>query len=212
MAGLAIRRTVLSMALALIFALLVLRPGAAQANESTFTELTLSQCTVITEKELGAIFECPGYRNYPVYVTDGDLRQSALFGLARLDLVQGGFESFSQFNYVGSEVEWRLDREGRPLAAILRWMIENEPGDDTSASLGQVLVISKVAQEQDGTGCVIGYVDALQNDQGNMLARQVADEAATDFACGVTQASWHGEKGLASGDPIHSPPTNLSGN
>ena len=87
-----------------------------------------------------------------------------------------------------------------PYAAIMRWFISSGEGDGSSE--GQVLVVSKVAQPGIGDGCVVGYVDALENAGANEMARDIADELARDFMCRIEEPVFHGEEGLAAGFPI----------
>lgn len=186
---------------------------AAFAAESAYTDLDLDRCQKIAEHELGVSLKCKGYKGYPVYFAESDLRQSVFFGHLGQAIIDDGFESFSPFNRVNTKVEWRLDGTGRPFAAILRWFIENpnDQGIPTKASEGQVLVISKVAQQDDGIGCVVGYVDALVNKDANSLARQVADTEAQSFGCGYNESFWYGKRGDKSGEPTHNLPEGLSG-
>jgi len=58
-----------------------------------------------------------------------------------------------------------------------------------------VLVISKVGQPDDRSGCVAGLVDALANPDANALARKVADEVAPSFVCEKDTAVYHGTRG-----------------
>ncbi|PII38302.1 signal peptide protein [Sinorhizobium meliloti CCBAU 01290] len=164
----------------------------ALANDSAYTDASRDKCRLLREWE-GASSQmlCPGI---------GD------FGHARQSYLENGFESFGPFNHAETTVEWRLDANGKPVAAILRWIIENpDPQTDrsTKAFEGQVLVISKVAQKEDGDGCVIGYVDALANADANTLARRIADERTASFRCGTDQASYHGNRGEKAGEPMH---------
>lgn len=179
--------------------------GAVLANDSTYTDLDLDKCKTVTADDMGAIMLCRGYRNYEVHFAEGDLRQSVFYGPLDKKLQEQGFESFEPFNHIGSRIEWRLDGSGRPFAAILRWFLENvgPEGAPTEASTGQVLVVSRVAQGDDGLGCVVGYVDALANPNANELARKIADEEAKDFACGYREAGWHGKRGDKASEPTH---------
>ena len=72
--------------------------------------------------------------------------RASFYGSVDKELIDGAFESFSAFNHVNTKIEWRLDDDGEPYAAILRWFIDN-PGPDGSsskASRGEILVVSKV--------------------------------------------------------------------
>jgi len=185
----------------------------ATANESVYTDLDLDRCQTIASDDMGASMKCKGYRDYPIYFAEGDLRQSMLYGPVRAELIEGAFESFAPFNHVNTKVEWRLDGSGRPVAAILRWFLENvgDTGMPTKEAEGHVLVIARVAQPDDGLRYVVGYVDALSNPKANELARQVADGDARDFACGFQEAMWIGKRGEKASEETHVWPEGLSG-
>jgi hypothetical protein len=193
-----------------LFALLAAEPSLA--NSSTYTKLDLDRCKKLSNYEAGGRMKCAGYKNYPVYFSEDDLRQSLRYGPAAKDLIEESFESFSQFNNVNLTIEWRLDSQGKPFAAIQRWFTDN-PDPNTGASspknAGQVLVISRVAQPDDGLSCVVGYVDALANPDANDLARKLADDNAADFACGYTEPMWDGAKGPKAGTPVSNLPDRL---
>lgn len=183
----------------------------AAANESVYTDLDLDRCETIAADDMGASMKCKGYKDYPIYFAEGDLRQSVLYGPVRAELIEGAFESFAPFNHVNTKVEWRLDNSGRPVAAILRWFLENvgDTGMPTKEAEGQVLVIARVAQPDDGLSCVVGYVDALSNGNANELARKVADNEARDFACGMQEAMWEGKRGAKASEETHVWPEGL---
>ena len=187
-------------------------PMAASANSSAYTKLDLDHCTSISDEPDGGIMKCAGYKDYPAYFAEGDLRQSMRYGPAADDLIKESFESFSNFNSVGKTIEWRLDGSGRPVAAIQRWFtdgIDPKTGESSHENGGQVLVISRVAQKDDGLSCVVGYVDALANPDANDLARKVADDTAHDFACGYAEPMWEGTKGPKVSEPTRSLPDRL---
>ena len=175
----------------------------ATANDSVYTDLDFDACQTILDDEFSDTMKCPGYQGLAVYFTESDLRQAMQYGPVRDELVGKVYESFAPFNRVGSKIEWRLDAAGKPIATILRWYIENTgpEGEPTEESTGQVLVVSRIARPDDGLSCVIGYVDALENRDANMLARQIADNEAHDFACGYQERFWRGKRGEKSGEP-----------
>ncbi len=187
--------------------------AAAFANSSTYTDLNLDQCEKITEYEDGVQLKCDGYGDYPVYLKEGDLRQAVLFGKVKQVLIDEAFESFGPFNHVNTKIEWRLDEQGKPIAAILRWFIENtnpETGAVDKDSTGQVLVVSSVA-DIDGVGCVVGYVDALDNPNANILARNIADYVAGGFSCAYNKPMWWGTRGEKAGQSMNYLPDSILG-
>lgn len=170
--------------------------------ESVYSDLDLDGgCRPYELYELGGSFSCPGYAGYGVLLSEGDLRQSVFYGFVGEWFAEGAFESFGGFNHVSGKIEWRL-KGGVPYATIMRWFISSGSENDTEANRGQVLVVSKVAQPGIGDGCVVGYVDARENANANELARQVADDIATDFQCRIDDPQFHGKEGLAAGFPF----------
>lgn len=187
---------------------LAFAPAAASANSSAYTDLDpeLGGCRTIESDSIGGVWRCPGYGDYPFYFKEGDLRVSVFFGPILDVLIEDGFETFGPFNSTGKKIEWRLDDNGTPIAAILRYFISDPEG---TASGGQVLVISRVAQPEDGLSCVVGYVDARSNKNANAMARQVADDHARDFACGYSEAGWYGVRGSTTGTTSSNLPESL---
>lgn len=172
-------------------------PKAILANDSVYTDLDLDNCQTLAEDPMGVSLKCKGYRGEPVYFKEGDLRQSVFYGRVDQELIDGGFESFAAFNHVNTKVEWRLGDDGKPFAAILRWFIDN-PGPDggsTRESRGEILVVSRVGTADYGGSCMVALVDAKANPDANALARQMADDTASDFACGMQEPEWAGKRG-----------------
>lgn len=141
--------------------------------------------------------KCDGYGEFPVYFKEGDLRQSVIFGKVDRELIEGAFESFSAFNRVNTKIEWRLNGAGTPVAAILRWFIENPgpSGSPSPESTGQALVISRVGTAAYPGSCFVGMVDAKATADANRVARQVADDIADTFDCGMQPPEWYGKRG-----------------
>jgi hypothetical protein len=187
--------------IALLFGILL--PPAVFAAESAYTDINLDHCKTISETapdEPGDFvsMKCKGYKDYPVYFKEGDVRQTVYFSHLHQEIIDNAFDTFGPFNHIGTKADWRLDGAGKPYAAILRFHIENsnlETGMSDKAHAGQVLVISRVGQIDDSRGCVVGYVDALTNPDPNALARQVADDKAAAFVCGKDKPIFYGEKG-----------------
>ena len=171
--------------------------SSAPANDSSYTDLDLDACETLAEDPVGVSLKCNGYGEFPVYFKEGDLRQSVIFGQVDRELIEGAFESFSAFNRVNTKIEWRLDDAGKPVAAILRWFIENpgSSGSPTPESTGQVLVISRVGTAAYPGSCFVGLVDAKATADANRVARQVADDIADTFACGMQAPEWYGRRG-----------------
>jgi hypothetical protein len=155
------------------------------------------------EAQMGGDAVCAGYKTWPVYFAEGDLRQFVAFGPVDDPMEFPG--GFGQFNSVNTTIEWRLD-SGRPFATILRWFIENmdpNTGETKDSLKGQVLVISTVADPRAAhrVSCVVGYVDAKANGNANVLARQVSDGPARNFRCGRDKPQFYGNRGPLSGSP-----------
>ncbi|MDH4415267.1 MAG: hypothetical protein QE484_18320 [Rhizobium sp.] len=171
--------------------------GPAPANDSTYTDLDLDACETLAEDPMGVSLKCDGYGEFPVYFKEGDLRQSVIFGQVDRELIESAFESFSAFNRVNTKIEWRLNGAGKPVAAILRWFIENPgpSGSPSPESTGQVLVISRVGTAAYPGSCFVGMVDAKVTADANLVARQVADDVAEKFDCGMQPPKWYGKRG-----------------
>lgn len=157
------------------------------------------------EASMGGRAVCAGYNykgnSWPVYFAESDIRQFVSFGkIVNTNYLAGGF---SQWNLVNTTIEWRLKND-IPFATILRWFIDNlnpETGSADKKHQGNVLVISKVAQKNNPTSCVVGYVDARANKNANEMARQVADDFGGVFVCGEHKARFFGKRGSYSGTP-----------
>ena len=159
-----------------IAALMILVAPAHAAFNSAYTDLDLDQCLVLEADDFGASWSCPGYKGYPLMVSEGDLRFSLAYGFGA-DIADG--QTLPPFNRLGETLEWRLSNDlGRwmPVATIVRYhTADPETGEDK----GQVLVVTQLAE---GNSCHIAYIDALANENANELAREVAD-ASGDFDC-----------------------------
>ena len=153
--------------------------------------------------------KCVGYKDYPFYFNAYDGRESTYFGHLSQQILDGAGETFETFNYAGDKIEWRLDDKGVPRATILRYTIQNlnpDTSEPDKVHEGQVLVISRVGQPDDMTGCVTAYVDALENEYANALARKLADDQAPSFPCGKQEPKFHGKQGKLAGYPVYNYP------
>jgi hypothetical protein len=174
----------------------------AQA-ESVYTSADLDKdCVIMELDEAGGSWRCKGFKDYPIWFTEGDARQSIFFGHVGKWYREGAWESFGQFNHYGGTVEWVLEG-GAPFAAISRFFIQNSE-DPPSKDQGQVLVISKVGQPGAREACVVGYVDARANKEPNVLAREVAAKFVKSFVCRKDEPVYHGVKGPTAGAPSRS--------
>lgn len=172
------------------------------AIESVYSDLGLdSDCVIYSRYEQGASFSCPGYGGYGVLFSEDDLRQSVFYGYVGEWFAEGAWEGFDAFNRVSGKVEWRLI-DKVPYATIMRWFLTPADGSTETDDQIQLLVVSKVAQPGIGDGCVIGYVDARENDDANELARQIADTTSLSFRCRIDAPEYYGEQGIDVGVPV----------
>jgi hypothetical protein len=153
-------------------------PALAQLNTSTYTDVNLDACTVVSSDDMGSTWTCPGYKGIPVMIAEGDLRFFVSYGLDSSD-EKAATQTLPPFNNLGPKIEWRLGKatgELKPFATILRYFVQRQEGEDQ----GQILVVTKVEQ---GATCHVAYIDALANPDANELARKTADDLAPNFDC-----------------------------
>ena len=156
-------------------------PASAQEIRSEFIPFDLTQCTVMSTYEAGASFACPGYKGYPVWVTEGDLRFYVSYGFGAPE-EKAAEQTFGGFNTLGPGIEWRLhlvDGEWVPFATILRWIVD-KPGGAAEGEPDQFLVVTRIAP---GSTCQVAHIDALRTEFANEAARQWADSLAPSFNC-----------------------------
>ncbi|MET3927775.1 hypothetical protein [Devosia sp. 2618] len=162
--------------LAASIAVLGLATPAYAAFNSAYTDINLDECLVLDADDFGVVWACPGYKGYPLMVTEGDLRYSLIYGFGAK---MGDGQTLSPFNTIGAKLEWRLSNAlGRwmPVATIVRYhTADPETGEDK----GKVLVVTQLVE---GNTCHIAYVDAVANADANVLAREAADKSGT-FDC-----------------------------
>ncbi len=150
-------------------------PAYAGFN-SAYTDINLDQCLVLDSDDFGTSWACPGYKGYPLMVTEGDLRFSLIYGFGA-KMADG--QTLPPFNHLGQKLEWRLSNaKGRwlPIATIVRY---HTADPETGGDGGQVLVVTQLAE---GNTCHIAYIDTLTNPDANALAREAADKSG-DFNC-----------------------------
>ena len=171
--------------LALAGMLVVSQPAFAAFN-SAYTDINLDECLVLEADDFGASWACPGYKGYPLMVTEGDLRFSLIYGFGAK---AGDGQTLPPFNNLGPKLEWRLSNDlGRwmPAATIVRYhTADPETGEETN----EILVVTQLVE---GATCHIAYIDALANPNANELARQAADTSGA-FDCANDEVEFIGE-------------------
>ena len=186
--------------LILLLAAMAFSAPAAAETASAYTKINLDQCQEQPpdpEDPLqSGVWWCKGYDGIPVRVTEGDLRFLISYGTDAANEIAAG-QTLPAFNTIGDTLEWRLARgdDGvlRPFATILRFFTDSGDGQK-----GQYLVVTKLGGP--GQVCHVGYVDALLNPDANVVARQVADNAAPHFVCGKDNALTYGLGGNDAGE------------
>ena len=154
-------------------------PALAQLSISTYTDVDLDACSVVSSDDMGSVWTCSGYKGIPVMIAEGDLRFFVSYGLKSSE-EQAATQTLPPFNHLGPKIEWRLGKasgELKPFATILRYYVQREQGEDE----GQVLVVTRL---EAGATCHVAYIDALANPEANEMARKAADETAPGFKCG----------------------------
>lgn len=152
----------------------------AQAGfQSAYTDINLDECLVLKADDFGASFSCPGYKGFPLYIAEGDLRFFVSYGFGALDEMAAG-QTLPPFNTIGEKLEWRLSNKTgdfKPFATILRYYTQSGDGSEPD---GQVLVVTKI---EEGNTCHVAYIDARLTPNANEEARRWADEASESFDC-----------------------------
>jgi hypothetical protein len=174
--------------------ILVWLAGPAWAgNDSAYTDFLPETCKQIApgaaegEGEFSPTYECKGYNGIAVTFAEDDLRSSVAFGTDATKHC-GFFQTFNMFNSVGNRIEWRL-KNGKPIAAILRWKVSYDPEDSTKTK--DWLVVSKVGERQS---CHVGYVEG-GFPKANEKARWLADTTAETFSCSLDRQVFFAKPG-----------------
>lgn len=153
---------------------LILLAALAGAPTSAYTQLNLDNCEILTVAHAGegdwSVRRCPGRNGIALMVNEDDARFDVDAGVDN-----GEWESPSQLNELGPQVEWRVEG-GRPFAIIYRYTIaEAMPG-------GRSMLAVESIGRTGHPGCLVALIagDAA----GNARARQIADARARTFRCG----------------------------
>jgi hypothetical protein len=176
--------------------------ASAAANESRYTSVALAKCkkfdrVVVADTEIESAHVCPGLAGYVVTVGDADLRTFVSIGKTRAEAQRqpASQNTFSPFNSVNDNLEWRIDvKTKQPFATIQRWTIadsENPGKDGTPPGFG-LMVVTRILPT-----CHVAYIDVRANENPNELARKAADELAATFDCAKDAVRVIGKRGRA---------------
>ena len=176
--------------LSVVIGMMALGAASAQEWRSTYTDISFSNCiTLSTDPGYSAERACPGYKGYPLLIGEGDLRMFVSYGFnARNE--KAASQTLPNFNTIGEKLEWLIadhpDLGEQPVASILRYHLDRSEGfiPDT-----QVLVITKI---EPGNTCHVAYIDAVANQNANVLARNTAAELVPGWDCNTMQVRWIG--------------------
>lgn len=165
-------------------------PAHAAEWRSAYTDVDLAECTMISTYELGASWACPGWRGFPLLISEGDLRLYVSYGFGAEDEIVSR-QTLASFNWLGPRLEWLIAEDQVlgpvPKATILRYHLDPpEPGMPE----GQVLVVTQIER---GNSCHVAYVDARANENANSLARTWAERLAGTVDCETTEPQIIGE-------------------
>ncbi|MCD7058348.1 hypothetical protein [Pelagibacterium xiamenense] len=173
--------------LAIIAVIAGLAAGTAQAQEwrSEYTHIDIAdECTMVSQYELGASWTCPGYRGYPLLVSEGDLRFFVSYGPDAADEIARR-QTLPPFNTIHDTLEWlvvdRPEFGPIPVATILRYYLD---AFEDGGEQGQVLVVTRL---EIGNTCHVAYVDARANPDANTLARRAAERFVPGFDCAAME-------------------------
>jgi hypothetical protein len=152
------------------------------ANNSVYTKFDIAKCPRLdvgnADEGEGGSWLCKGYGTLKIYFAEGDLRQFVAFGKSPKKTCAAE-QTFSGFNSANTTIEWRL-KNGKAIAAIQRWTVSYDPED--SAKTKTWLVVTRI---EPSNSCRMAVVEgAFPN--ANVKAREIADQSAEKFECGVS--------------------------
>lgn len=153
-------------------------PSLGQEPLSSYTDLDLTQCTVIESDDFNSVWACSGLKGLPVMVRQSELRMHVSFGLTSTT-EKAADQTIPPPNELAPAIEWRVSNdEGhfKPFAAIVGYSFKREGEDEP----GQVLAVIKIAP---GATCQVAFIDMKAEPDAVELARQTADETARAFDC-----------------------------
>jgi hypothetical protein len=157
---------------------LILLAALAAAPTSTYSPLDLDACRIVsranTDEGDWLNRRCRGRYGVTLFVSEDDGRFDIDAGVDN-----GEWESPTQFNEPGSQVEWRIEA-GRPFAIIYRYNVpEALPG-------GRSYIAVETIGRAGRPGCLVALL--LARPGANVRARQIADSRARSFRCGRDRA------------------------
>lgn len=158
-------------------------PEPASTTSSDYSTLDIGSCSEIDRATEGesVTWRCNGLQGIPYWVKLGDGRYDIDVGAQ----AERDFATLGAFNDLGDTMEWRMDG-GEPFAVIFRYRdVAMETPDRT------VLAVEKIARNGQ-PGCRIAHV-AGDTPAANERARNIADNEATAFQCGVDEPTFIGE-------------------
>lgn len=161
----------------------ILLAALVGAPTSAYTPLNLEACEVVSVAHAGegdwTNRRCPGRNGITLFVSEDDARFDLDAGVDN-----GEWESPSQLNELGPQLEWRLEA-GRPFALIYRYNIPEAVAGGRS-----MLAVESIGRT-GRPGCLIALLRATP--AANARARQIADRRARSFRCGRDTAEREAE-------------------
>jgi hypothetical protein len=185
--------------------MLMLATPAFAGNDSAYSDLDIATCDEVEPApgEGSPVYQCNGHKGLHVTFAEGDLRSFLAFGKDGRNHCAYR-QTFSGFNSVGKKVEWRL-KDGKPIAAILRWSVSYDSEDSTK--LKEWLVVTKLEARNS---CHMGYVEGgFPN--ANEKARWLADTAADAYSCAQGNPEFFANPGTVTEDIVTSGPCEQQG-
>ncbi|MFY9657723.1 MAG: hypothetical protein WAK01_14270 [Methylocystis sp.] len=183
----------LRLGLALLMLLSVVRAAPADEFASAYREINLKKQCVFQAESDGQQggWRCSGYRGVGVEIGTQDARTHLSFGPKPWEERAAQETLLRPNKFDGSLIEWRLDGERRPFAAITLWKIQRPSDRPFEPYTGAILVVTRLGP---GGVCHVGYVDARVNFRADALAREIADRSARAFQCGKDRAIIAGKR------------------
>lgn len=190
----------MTLAAALLAAAFGSQASAAGVFGSTFSSTKAANCWGINgEKQVddNTTRVCRGKVGLVVFVNEAETRETISVGRNK---AAAGNEPAAQagFGPPGSAlrtIEWRM-AGSEPFAIIQRWQLadKGETDKDGRPAAKPMLVVTRLPP---GPVCHVAYIDVAANPNAGELARQAADELASNFKCGSDQVKVMGASGRA---------------